>query len=134
MQFTPTPMQTIQTAKLFPALLAALVLAGCATLASHEYASMLKQAARDDQTCRDKGWSYPEPRYVTCRMQLQDKRQYRDWMNLQIMRQNQYQNPSALPAALPRESYRPLDRDHYHCRYVTEKDQDYILCGESTKN
>jgi hypothetical protein len=115
-------------------MLAAIILTGCATLASHEHASMLKQAIRDDQTCRARGWSYPEPRYVTCRMQLDDKRQYRDWMNLQIMRQNQYQNPSAVPAALPRETYRPLDRGHYHCRYVTEKDQDYILCGETPKN
>lgn len=109
------------------------LLAGCATIGSYEHANLLKQAVQDDQTCTGQGWHYPEPRYVTCRMQLDDKRLYRDWMNLQIMRQNQYQNPSAMPTALPRETYRPLDRDRYHCEYVSENSEDYILCGETPK-
>lgn len=116
-------------------LIAMLVLCtSCAAIASHEHANVLKQAARDDQTCQAQGWHYPEPRYVSCRMQLDDQRQYRNWMNLQIMRQTQYQNPSAVPAALPREPYRPLDRDQYHCRYVTENGEDYILCSEASKS
>lgn len=110
------------------------VLVGCAVFANHEHANMLKQASRDDQTCQAQGWRYPEPRYVTCRMQLDDQRQYRNWMNLQIMRQNQYQNPSATPATLPRETYRPLDRDRYKCQYASENGQDYILCSESAKS
>jgi len=115
-------------------LLAVCLLAGCAGIASHEHANMLKQAMRDDQACQTKGWSYPEPRYVSCRMQLDDQRQYRNWMNLQLMRQNQYQNPSAVPPALPRETYRPLDPDRYHCRYVSENGEDYILCSEAANS
>lgn len=114
--------------------LVVVLLAACASVAGHEHAAVLNQAVQDDQTCQAQGWKYPEPRYVTCRMQLDDQRQYRDWMNLQLMRQDQYQNPSAVPRAIPRETYRPLDRDRYHCRYVSESGQDYILCSEAAKS
>ena len=114
-------------------LLAIIVLAGCASLAEREHAHALKLAVQDDQTCRAQGWRYPQPRYVTCRMQLDDKRQYRDWMNLQLMHQSQHLNPTAPPAYPYREVYRPLNRDHYACRYVTGNDKDYILCGEQTQ-
>lgn len=107
--------------------------AGCAALGRQEHARMLTLAVEDNQACRDQGWQYPDPRYISCRMQLDNKRQHRDWMNLQIMSQSRYQNPSAVPAVLPKEIYRPLDRDRYHCRYVSENNQDYILCGETPK-
>lgn len=106
---------------------------GCAALDRQQHAHMLNLAVQDDQTCRDQGWQYPDPRYISCRMQLDDNRQHRDWMNLQIMSQSRYQNPSAAPAVLPKEIYRPLDRDRYHCRYVSENNQGYILCGETPK-
>jgi len=115
---------------IFLMLAAILLLAGCASIAGHEHTHALKLAVQDDQTCQAQGWGYPDPRYVTCRLQLDDQRQYRDWMNLQLMHQTQYQNPSAPPPYPYREVYRPLDQDHFHCRYVTENGQDYILCSE----
>ncbi|MGH8282640.1 MAG: hypothetical protein ACRESE_02185 [Gammaproteobacteria bacterium] len=114
--------------------LAITLLAGCATLANHEHAKMLKLAVQDDQSCQAQGLRYPEPRYVTCRMQLDDKRQYRSWMDLQLMHQTNYQNPSAAPVYPYREIYRPLDREHFHCHYVTENAQDYILCSEDAQS
>lgn len=105
----------------------------CATIGRQEHSHLLRQALNDDHSCQSQGWHYPDPRYVTCRMQLDDQRQYRDWRNLQIMRESQYQNPSAVPPSVPRETYRPLDRDRYHCRYVSENGQDYILCSEAPK-
>ncbi|MGA9852589.1 MAG: hypothetical protein WBR15_06625 [Gammaproteobacteria bacterium] len=115
-------------------ILAIASLAGCATVAGHEHSNMLKQAVQDDQNCQAQGWRYPDSRYVTCRMELDDKRQYRNWMNLQLMHQTNYQNPTAPPPYPYREVYRPLDRDHYHCRYITDNGQDYILCGEDAQN
>lgn len=126
----PTPINAVRVSSALSALILLPLLATCTSVASHEHLNMVKQALRDDQACQSQGWHFPDPRYVTCRMQIDDKRQYRNWMNLQIMRQDQYQNPSAVPPALPRESYRSLDRDRYHCRYVSENDQDYILCRE----
>ncbi len=120
--------------KPFFLMLTIMLLAGCASLAAHEHAHALKMAVQDDQTCQAQGWRYPDPRYVTCRMQIADKRQYRDWMNLQIMHQSQYQNPSAPPAYPYREVYRPLDRGQYHCRYIAENAKDYILCGEQPQS
>jgi hypothetical protein len=120
--------------KLIYLLLVAILITGCASLASHEHAHALKLALQDDQTCQSHGWRYPQPRYVTCRMLIDDKRQYRDWMNLQLMQQTQYQNPTAPPAYPYKEVYRPLDRDHYDCRYVIENGKDYILCGEQTQS
>jgi len=109
------------------------MLTGCAHLASDEHAHTLKLAVQDDQACRSQGWHYPEPRYITCRLQIDDQRQYKDWMNLQMMHQTQYQNLSAPPPYPYRDVYRPLDPEHYQCQYVTENDQDFILCSEQPK-
>ncbi|MGH8280785.1 MAG: hypothetical protein ACRERZ_01190 [Gammaproteobacteria bacterium] len=114
--------------------LAITLLAGCSTLASHEHVKTLRLAVQDDQSCQAKGLRYPDPRYVTCRMQIDDQRQYKDWMSLQMMHQTQYQNLNAPPAYPYREVYRPLDRDHFHCQYVTENAQDYVLCGEDAQS
>lgn len=111
----------------------AIMLTGCAHLASDEHAHTLKLAVQDDQACRSQGWHYPEPRYITCRLQIDDQRQYKDWMNLQMMHQTQYQNLSAPPPYPYRDVYRPLDPEHYQCQYVTENDQDFILCSEQPK-
>lgn len=122
------------------ALLALLVLpclswlSGCAAVARHEHAAALNQALQDDQTCQTQGWHYPAPRYVTCRMQLDDQRQHRNWMNLQIMKQTQSQRAGAPPTYPEQEAYRPLDRDQYQCHYTSENGKDYILCGEITEN
>ncbi|MGB9430074.1 MAG: hypothetical protein WCC11_09440 [Gammaproteobacteria bacterium] len=115
-------------------MLVLMLFSGCASIAGHEHAHMLKLAVQDDQTCQAQGWRYPQPRYVTCRMQLDDKRQYRDWMNLQLMHQTNYQNPSAPPPYPYQAVYRPLDRDHYHCQFLSENDHDYILCGEDSQS
>lgn len=109
-------------------------LTGCALLAQHEQAASLKQALADDQACVAQGWQYPTPRYVTCRMQLEDQRQHRNWMNLQLMQQTQTQRAGAPPPYASREQYRHLDRDTYQCRYTSENGKDYILCGEVTDN
>lgn len=105
-------------------------LAGCASLEAHDHARMLETAVQDDRTCLEQGWRYPDPVYITCRMQLQDDRLHKDWLNLQLMRQSQAQ-PNAIPAPYtPREYYRPLDRDHFDCRLYNENKLDYILCDE----
>src|SRR5579863_9317669 len=73
-------------------------LGGCATLAASEHAQLLASAAADDQACLQQGWKYPEPRYVSCRLQLQDDRLHQDWLNLQLMHQTQAQQPNNIPA------------------------------------
>jgi hypothetical protein len=107
-------------------------LAACASYDSREHASLLQTALSDDQTCKQQGTKFPDERYVTCRLQLQDDRLHQDWLNLQLMRQSQ-QQPTAVPAPYtPREFYRPLDPGHFVCSLVTEEDKrDYILCDET---
>lgn len=114
-------------------LAAALVLpfcAACTSLAARDHARMLEIAQQDDQICTQQGWKYPEPRYVSCRMQLQDGRIYQDWMNLQQMHQTNYTPPYVPPAYPYRDSYRPLNPEHFSCSLVTEEKHDYILCSE----
>lgn len=108
------------------------LLAGCAVLANHEHTRLLKQAVQDNQACEAQGWRYPQPRYITCRMQLDDKRQYRNWMNLQLMSQTRFQHPGSPPTYPAQEAYRPLDRNQYQCHYISENGKDYILCSEAT--
>lgn len=110
------------------------LLASCASYTAHQEASRLAQAGRDDQACIAQGWHYPEPRYVSCRRELENARLYKSWMSLQMMHQTQQQSPYVPPAYPYRETYRPLDPDHYRCRYTTENDQDYVLCGEDSQN
>jgi hypothetical protein len=107
-------------------------LAACASYDARQHAQLLQTAARDDQTCQDKGTKFPQDRYVSCRLQLQDDRLHQDWLNLQLMRQTQ-QQPNAVPAPYtPREYYRPLDPDHFVCILVTEEDKrDYVMCDET---
>ncbi|HVA54842.1 MAG TPA: hypothetical protein VNI53_03450 [Gammaproteobacteria bacterium] len=112
---------------------AIMMLVGCAHLASDAHAHTLKLAIQDDQACQSQGWHYPEPRYITCRLQIDDQRQYKYWMSLQQMHQTYYQNLSAPPPYPYRDSYRPLNPDHYQCQYVGENGQDYILCSERSK-
>lgn len=107
------------------------LIVGCASYAAHEQARFLAQARQDDRTCEAQGWHYPDPRYVSCRRDLEDVRLHKAWMDLQIMRQTQYQPPYAPPAYPYREAYRPLDPDRYRCRYTSENGRDYILCGET---
>lgn len=107
---------------------------GCSMMARHEHTAALNQALQDDQTCMSQGWHYPAPRYVTCRMQLDDKRQYRSFMSLQMMKQTQTQRAGAPPMTTIQDAYRPLDRDKYQCQYITENGKDYILCGETTQS
>lgn len=103
-------------------------LVACASLEASDHQHLLALAVQDDQACAEKGLKYPQPEYVTCRMQLQDDRMHQDWLNLQLMRQSQIQ-PAAVPAPYtPREYYRPLDPDHFDCQLVTEDKRDYILC------
>ncbi|HEX5340460.1 MAG TPA: hypothetical protein VFX47_06225 [Gammaproteobacteria bacterium] len=126
-------MQTMKPSAclLYPVLaFLASLMAGCASYSAHTHARYLALAQQDDAACNARGWSYPAPRYVTCRMTLQDARLHRDWMNLQLMHQTQTQ-PTGIPQAYPyKEVYRPLDRDHFNCRLSQEAGQNYVLCGE----
>lgn len=107
-----------------------LVLGSCATYNTRLHAHRLALAKQDDAACQAQGWKYPSPRYVSCRMQLQDQRLRRDWLNLELMHQTQAQ-PTGIPQAYPyRETYRPLDRANYSCWMSNESDQVYILCDE----
>ena len=107
-------------------------LAACASYDARQHANLLHTALQDDQTCVQQGSKFPEDRYMTCRLQLQDDRLHQDWLNLQLMRQSQ-QQPNVVPAPYtPREFYRPLDPAHFVCSLVTEEDKrDYILCDET---
>jgi hypothetical protein len=104
------------------------LLAACASFGESAYQRTLALALQDDQACIQKGWRYPDPPYVSCRMQLQDDRLHQDWLNLQVMRQTQVQPPNVPTPATPREIYRPLDPNHFDCHPVTEVKHDYILC------
>lgn len=108
-------------------------MAGCASYTARQHAHSLELAQQDDAGCQAQGWRYPAPRYVTCRLYLQDARQHRDWMNLQLMHQTQAQ-PTGIPSAYPyQQIYRPLERDHFSCRLSHEAGQDYVLCGEDER-
>lgn len=117
--------------KQFLCILLMIGMAGCASYAAREHSQMLDTAVHDDATCISQGSKFPEDRYVSCRLQLQDDRVHQDWLNLQLMRQTQ-QQPQNVPAPYtPREFYRPLDPDHFVCALVAEDKHDYILCDET---
>ena len=117
--------------KQFLCILLVIGMAGCASYATREHAQLLETAAHDDAACNGQGFKFPEDRYISCRLQLQDDRVHQDWLNLQLMRQTQ-QQPQAVPAPYtPREFYRPLDPEHFACALVTEDKRDYILCDET---
>ena len=109
-----------------------LALCACASYDARQHAAMLHTAQQDDAACKSHGFKFPEDRYVSCRLQLQDDRIHQDWLNLQLMRQSQ-QQPQNVPAPYtPREFYRPLDPDHFVCMLITEEDKrDYVICDET---
>ena len=112
---------------------AVLALAGCASLGLNEHANMLHTAVQDDQTCIQRGSKYPDPEYITCRMQLQDDRLHQAWLNLQLMHQTANQ-PNIIPAPYTgNEVYRPLRREYFDCQLITEDKHDYVLCAEDEK-
>ena len=114
-------------------LMAVVALAGCASLGMDQHADMLRTAVKDDQTCVQKGSKYPDPVYVTCRMQLQDDRLHQAWLNLQLMHQTANQPNIIPPPYTGHEVYRPLDRDHFDCRLLSENKRDYVVCAEDEK-
>ena len=111
-----------------------LALAGCATLGANEHANMLSTAVGDDQTCAQQGLKYPDITYVSCRMQLQDDRLHKAWLNLQLMKQTNIQPNQVPPPYTGHDIYRPLDLEHFDCQLVTEEKRDYILCSEDEKD
>ena len=108
-----------------------LLLAGCASYEAREHARMLDTALRDDRACMAQGFKFPEDRYVGCRMLIQDDRLHQDWLNLQLMRQSQVQPPNIPTPYNPRETYRPLNPDHFACALTDEDKHEYILCDET---
>lgn len=108
-------------------------LAGCATLGLDEHADMLRIALQDDKTCMQQGTRYPDPVYVTCRMQLQDDRLHQAWLNMQLMHQTANQPNLIQPPYTGHEVYRPLNRDHFDCQLISENKRDYIVCAEDEK-
>lgn len=108
-------------------------LAGCASLGFDEHADMLRTAMQDDKTCMQQGVKYPDPVYVTCRMQLQDDRLHQAWLNMQLMHQTANQPNIIPPPYTGHDVYRPLDRDHFDCQLITENKRDYVECAEDEK-
>lgn len=108
-------------------------LAGCASLGFNEHANMLRTTMQDDQTCIKQGTRYPDPTYVTCRMQLQDDRLHQAWLNMQLMHQTANQPNIIPPPYTANEIYRPLNRDYFDCQLSTEDKRDYVLCAEDEK-
>jgi len=108
-------------------------LAGCSLFSVDDHANMLKVAVQDDQACAASGPKYPDPRYVSCRMQLQDDRLHRAWLNVQLMHQTATQPNGIPPPYTGHELYRPLNPQYFNCQSVTEDKRDYILCAEDEK-
>lgn len=109
-------------------------LAGCSLFSVDDHANALKVAVQDDQTCAASGPKYPDPRYVFCRMQLQDDRLHQAWLNMQLMRQSAASQPNQVPAPYTgHELYHPLNPQYFSCQPVTEYKHDYILCAEDEK-
>ena len=115
------PMKTV--------LLICLLLCGCSTLSSDRHARELADNRQDDAYCVSHGLHYPEPGYVQCRRQLEDKRLYRDWQNLRSMQRASQPavNPTQTPVQGP--SFRSPDPAHFHCRLEPQFGNDYVFCG-----
>jgi hypothetical protein len=109
-------------------------LAGCAFLGTNQHANMLHTAVADDQTCAGQGLKYPDVTYVSCRMELQDDRLHKAWLNLQLMQQTNIQPNQVPPPYTGHEVYRPLNLEYFDCQIVTEDKHDYILCAEDEKD
>ncbi|HEX7965467.1 MAG TPA: hypothetical protein VF651_07090 [Gammaproteobacteria bacterium] len=107
-----------------------LCLAGCASFGGG-HATELSDNRLDHEYCAEHGLSYPDPGYVQCRWNLVNSRAYRQWRSEQMMRQ------ASQPAlggpggtmALPEPQYRPVDREHFHCRLEPQFGNDYVFCG-----
>lgn len=108
-------------------------LAGCTLFGINQHANMLKTAVQDDQTCVQQGLKYPDIKYISCRMQLQDDRLHQAWLNLQLMQQTNIQPNQVPPPYTGHEVYRPLNLEYFDCQIVTEDKHDYVLCAEDEK-
>lgn len=110
-----------------------LALTGCSLFSVDDHANMLKVALQDDQACMARGVKYPDPQYISCRMQLQDDRLHQDWLTEQLMHQSANQPNLVPPPYTGHELYHPLDPQYFNCQLATEDKHDYILCAEDEK-
>ena len=102
-----------------------LLLAGCAYLHDDQHARELSDNRLDDEYCVDHGLRYPDPGYVQCRRQLVDRRIYRDWQSLRLMRQA---GQPAMGAPTVPEFHHP-DPAGFHCHPEPQFGNDYVFCG-----
>ena len=103
----------------------ALAVCGCSTLGGDRHAGELSDARADDGYCVDHGLHYPDPAYLQCRRQLVDRRLYRDWQNLRVMKQS---GQPAMPSAPP-PTFRAPDPAGFHCHAEPQFGDDYVICG-----
>ena len=104
--------------------------AGCAWLAKHDRAQVVENARADHDACRQRGYIWPSDAYKECRLDLLNKREYKDWQALDIMRQQQAAAPGEIRSGA-REPFRPVRWENFYCeRRSADDGYDYIYCGE----
>ena len=89
---------------------------------------------QDDEYCRGQGPRYPDLSYVSCRYQVQNARNYRNWQNAQMM--YKAQDPSLKNIGNPmfsRGIYTPLDRADFNCWLQQHNGFNYVFCGVRDK-
>jgi len=106
-------------------LLSCVLLCGCAGLHDDQHARELSDSRLDDAYCVDHGLRYPDPGYLQCRRQLVDRRLYRDWQNLRVMRRASQPGPNPAPAP-PFHGPNPAT---FHCHAEPQFGNDYVFCG-----
>ena len=103
-------------------------LAACAVLRARDLARERAEARIDDAACS--GTDFPSDAYTTCRRQLAEQRQRRQWMELALVQQQTRNNtPEQLPVAPP-GVYIPIDPARYACGERHTDGERWIACAE----
>lgn len=110
-------------------LLICLLLGGCSLLGLDRLERRIAQAQRDHAHCQARGLEYPSAAYEACRRTLADARQREQWLELQLVEQQEaMQNPAM--ARDPMAGYRPIRPEDFFCYKRTDRDVTYIACEQ----
>jgi hypothetical protein len=118
-------MNTSKAGTAWQALCLVLLLTGCTAMQSREHSNELAAMREDDEYCMGQGVRYPDPAYVSCRYQLQNGRNRRDWKNMQLAHR------AAAGGTMPvsGDAYTPLERERFHCWLEPQFGFNYVFCG-----
>lgn len=112
------------------AVVALLVLAGCAQLRSQDEARMRHEATADHAACVATGHDFPSDAYNDCRRMHAEQRQRKRWMELALAQQQERERtPNDLPVAPP-GVYLPIDAARFGCEQRGELADPWIDCRE----